>query len=205
MSRSHASLRAFSLNRAIAFILAVFSFAVVASCGDRGPDATDVVVPRERQRVAARNGVVAAAHPLAAEAGLEMLEQGGNAVDAVVATAFALGVLEPMMSGIGGGGSMTIWMEANNRADHVEFYPVAKGEPDYALDEAMESRRKSRGTITPERLVGVPGAVGGLLAAHRVTALCPSRQCWDRPSVWLGTGSWPTRSWHRLSSSREGS
>jgi gamma-glutamyltranspeptidase/glutathione hydrolase len=128
---------------------------------------TDYPVPRAQQRVAAQNGVVAAAHPLAAEAGLEMLQQGGNAVDAAVATAFALGVLEPMMAGIGGGGSMTIWMETDNRADHVEFYPVAKGDPDYALDEAMQSEdEEARAAITPERLVGVPGAVGGLLAAH---------------------------------------
>jgi gamma-glutamyltranspeptidase len=84
-----------------------------------------------------------------------------------VATAFALGVLEPMMAGIGGGGSMTIWMETENRADHVEFYPVAKGDPDFALDEAMQSEdEEARAAITPERLVGVPGAVGGLLAAH---------------------------------------
>ncbi len=167
MSRSYSSPHDISLNYAIPHIAAVLAFAILAACGEGGPGATDVVVPRAQQRVAARNGVVAAAHPLAAEAGLEMLQQGGNAVDAAVATAFALGVLEPMMAGIGGGGSMTIWMEANNQADHVEFYPVAKGEPDFALDEAMEAgEEEAARTITPERLVGVPGSVGGLLAAH---------------------------------------
>jgi len=167
MSRSHASRHGFDSITTLAHGIAVISFAILAACGESGPDATDVVVPREQQRVAARNGVVAAAHPAAAQAGLEMLQQGGNAVDAAVATAFALGVLEPMMAGIGGGGSMTIWMEADNRADHVEFYPVAKGEPDYALDDAMEAgEEEAARTITPERLVGVPGSVGGLLAAH---------------------------------------
>ncbi|HEY8470764.1 MAG TPA: gamma-glutamyltransferase [Longimicrobiales bacterium] len=102
--------------------------------------------------------MVSAAHPLAAEAGVEILRRGGNAVDAAVATAFAIGVVEPMMSGLGGGGGMLIWLQEEGRAEYVDFYSAARAT-------AWRGALPDTGTASL-REVGVPGAVAGLLEAH---------------------------------------
>src|SRR5437868_7256331 len=90
-----------------------------------------------RKRVVpTRNGIVAAQHKRAAEVGASILEAGGDAVDAAVATSFALGVVEPWMSGIAAGGVMVLW-RAGEATAHVVDYgmraPVALDPADYPL------------------------------------------------------------------------
>src|SRR5919198_4577546 len=83
-------------------------------------------------------GVVAAKHILAARAGVEMLEKGGNAVDAAVATAFAVGVAEPWMSGLGGVGYMVIQPADGSAPQVVDYGPIAPSSatPDmFAIEE----------------------------------------------------------------------
>jgi gamma-glutamyltranspeptidase/glutathione hydrolase len=130
---------------------------LLASCTGASSD-----LPRPEQRVVARHGVVAAAHPDAAAAGLAVLRAGGNAIDAAVATALALGVVEPMMAGVGGGGSMTIWLAESREAWNAEFYASAGADPDTVLDRVAESERQTMAA----RWVAVPGMVAGLLEAH---------------------------------------
>jgi len=69
-----------------------------------------------RPLIIGRRGAVAANHPLAAQAGLLALRAGGNAIDAAVATAVALAVVEPMMSGLGGDGFYHVYQHSTGRA-----------------------------------------------------------------------------------------
>jgi gamma-glutamyltranspeptidase/glutathione hydrolase len=130
----------------------------LAACA--APKPAPVAVPDLGKRLVAEHGVVAAGSAYAAEAGVEMLRQGGNAVDAAVAATFAIGVVEPSMSGVGAGGGMMIWNQQTHRADYVDFYGVAGSAPDTAL------RSRGSARVSAARGVAIPGAVAGLLAAH---------------------------------------
>lgn len=72
-----------------------------------------------------KNGMVVAPQPEAAEAGAEVLERGGNAIDAAIACAFMQGVVDPLMCGIGGFGSMQVYMPGRGVHEIVEFYARA--------------------------------------------------------------------------------
>ncbi|MEO7085238.1 MAG: gamma-glutamyltransferase [Gemmatimonadaceae bacterium] len=136
----------------------VFAFALVACSPASGPVAT--LSPDIGKRLVASNGVVSSAHPLASEAGLSILEAGGNAIDAAVATAFAIGVVEPEMSGVGGSGAMLLWIQKDHRAEYLDFYasqPVASFRAAHVV---------GRDANSPLRVVAVPGNVAGLLLAQ---------------------------------------
>ena len=90
--------------------------------------------------VRSAGGIVAAQHRRAAEVGAAVLSRGGDAVDAAVATSFALGVLEPWMSGIGGGGAMVLYRAAEQRYTVIDFGMRAPA----SLDRSVRPKRRSR-------------------------------------------------------------
>jgi len=137
----------------------VIALSLLAACGQRSTVQPVTSAPDLGKRLVAANGMVSAAHPQASEAGVEMLRRGGNAVDAAVATAFTLGVGEPQMSGLGGGGGMLIWLQREGRAEYIDFYSAQRVETWRGIG-ALDS------TVANLRIVGIPGEVAGLLEAH---------------------------------------
>jgi gamma-glutamyltranspeptidase len=129
-----------------------------------------------RPLIIGRRGAVAANHPLAAQAGLLALRAGGNAVDAAAATALALAVVEPMMSGLGGDGFYHVFDAASGRA--VVFNGTGPAP-------AAATPERYRGGIprTGPRSVSVPGMLAGLDMMHRQFGRLPWHRLCDEAVV----------------------
>jgi gamma-glutamyltranspeptidase/glutathione hydrolase len=135
--------------------------------------------------VPTRGGVVAAQHRRAAEAGAAVLEAGGDAIDAAIATSFAIGVVEPWMSGPAAGGCMTIWRAREAKAYTIDYgmrSPAALDPVDYPLAgtgrasdlfpwAAVKDDRNVQGATA----VAVPGVVAGMGLAHERFGRLPWR------------------------------
>lgn len=124
--------------------------------------------------VESRHGMVASQHYEASRVGARVLAQGGNAVDAAVAAGLAIGVVEPWMSGLGGGGHMLVYVAAEERAYDVDFgmrAPRALDPADYPLEGGTDadlfgwpSVRENRNVVGPYSFA-VPGVVAGMASA----------------------------------------
>lgn len=107
------------------------------------------------------DGVVVSDHDAAVRAGMGILEQGGNAVDAAVATAFALAVVDPASSGLGGGGVMVLYQSKENKAHALDFTPVSPAAGLYRREDGVGRDVLAAGPLA----VAVPGTVAGLVDA----------------------------------------
>lgn len=124
-------------------------------------------------------GAVAADHPLASQVGVEILAAGGNAVDAAVATSFALSVVRPFSCGIGGGGFMLI--------DSPLMEPVALNYRETSPENVGPTFFETHNSRIGGTAVGVPGTVAGLLAAHERYGKLPRSQILA-PAIKLANG-----------------
>ncbi len=127
-----------------------------------------LVVCRAQAGLAAPQAMVAAAHPLAVEAGLEVLRRGGSAIDAAIAVQMVLGVVEPQASGIGGGGFLLHYDGATRAIavyDGRETAPAGAG-PTMFLDRDGKPLG-FREAVASGISVGVPGVLAMLELAHK--------------------------------------
>lgn len=131
-----------------------------------------LALPAAAQPLAQRH-MVAAAHPLAAEAGLAMLREGGAAIDAAVAVQMVLTLVEPQSSGIGGGALILHWNAAERRIVAVDGRETAPAGATPALFLRNGDPMSMADAIVGGRAVGVPGTVAALEAAHRLHGRLP--------------------------------
>ena len=138
----------------------------------------------------AKNGMVVSSHYAGSEAGTEILQKGGNAVDAAIATAFALAVTLPSAGNIGGGGFL-VYHGVDGEVTCFNFREKAPlaATADMFLDE--EGNIKDNSNHQGPLSVGVPGTVAGLWLAHQRLGKLPWKELLD-PAIRLAKDGFPS-------------
>jgi gamma-glutamyltranspeptidase/glutathione hydrolase len=164
-------------------LVCLIATSVAASAQPTGRASADADV------VASRRGVVVSVSGIASDVGASILERGGNAVDAAVATAFALAVTHPSAGNLGGGGFMIV-RTADGKAtsfDYRERAPAASTPTMYMKPDGTIDRSLTRaGWLAP----GVPGTVRGLELAHKRFGKLPWADV-VKPAARLASGGFP--------------
>ena len=124
----------------------------------------------KRPTVSSLRGIVAAAHPQAAQAGAAMLRAGGNAFDAAAATAAALNVVEPYMSGLAGMGMATCYIAAEQRIRTLDY--ITRVPNEFPAGKFRKREQLARGAIA----VGTPGNLAGWCELVHAYGSKPSRR-----------------------------
>lgn len=164
--------------------------AVLAGCAAPVGSPGNLEPPLSGKRVESKRGIVVTSATDASAAGLAMLDQGGNAIDAAVAASFALGVVDPSQTGLGGYAVGVAWMAKERRAEVMEAMSQAGADPAWgeldpvravAATGAAPSISFDGGDARDPRSALVPGFVAGLLEWHaargklsRATVLAPA-------------------------------
>ena len=139
------------------FSVTISSFLILASSAP-----VFAAFPRPVQ---SQKGMVASAHPLATQAGVELLAQGGNAIDAAVATTLAISVVEPFSAGIGGGGFMLV--KVGNKLESLDFRERAPKAASRNMYLDAQGKVRQNASLEGHLAAGVPGTIAGLAAAHK--------------------------------------
>ena len=143
----------------------------------------------DKDEVVVEHGAVATAHPIAAQVGVDVLKNGGNAVDAAIATGFCLNVVEPASSSIAGHGQMIVHIAAQNdrnpdRSVAIDYGHRAPRAATADMFRVIGQAVKGNGIYEVEdqanavghRSVGVPGVTAGMCRAHELFGSLPLEQ-----------------------------
>lgn len=115
--------------------------------------------------VIAEKGMVVSAHPEASQIGIEILQKGGNAIDAAIAVELALAVCYPTAGNIGGGGFMVIRMN-DGTSDAIDYREAAPSKADRDMFLDGEGNVIENSSLTSHLAVGIPGTVDGMIKVH---------------------------------------
>ena len=144
-----------------------------------------------RSEIIAQRGMVATSQPLATQIGLQVLKNGGNAIDAAIAANAAIGLMEPTGNGIGGDLFAIIWHQETNKLYALN----ASGRSPLGLDydnliKILESKEETK--IPPYDLlsISVPGAVDGWFSMHEKFGLLPFNEILEEP-IWYAENGFP--------------
>src|SRR5579862_7191913 len=131
------------IHAALTFLAAMAATGICFAGGGMHPEVAD-------------HGMVASVHELASRAGVEMMQAGGNAVDAAVATGFALAVVHPAAGNLGGGGFMLI--RTKDGATHfVDFRETAPGKATASMYQDPQGNIVPKASTIGYNAIGVPG------------------------------------------------
>ena len=162
-----------TFHRVITFAVA-FVF-VVSTCPPFFQQTQPAALAASRQPVRARRGIVAATNQLAARVGVEVLQRGGNAVDAAVAVAFALAVTHPAAGNLGGGGFMMVRLR-NGKTTAIDYREMAPGKSTQTMYlgavGTIDMSLTRSGYLAP----GVPGTSRPRTVCFRW--ICGGGRCW---------------------------
>lgn len=167
------------------------------TAGGVAPSPSDDVAPEAATGVGpsgvvyAADYMMVAAHPVASHVGARVLDEGGSAVDALIASQMVLNLVEPQSSGIGGGGFLLVWNPATETLqsyDGRETAPAA-GTSDYIRDETG-AFREFREALTGGASVGVPGLTRMLELAHEDFGVQPWNTLFT-PAIELAEAGFP--------------
>ena len=173
-------MKRFFLHRFVAFSVAIVFQASIAQAE----------TPRLSRTT---QGMVTSAHPLASDAGLAMLKQGGNAIDAAVATTLAISVVEPFSAGIGGGGFMMIYQAQKNEMKALDFRERAPIQATQNMYLDAQGKVRPNASTDGYLAVATPGTIAGLYQAQRQYGTLPWKTV-IAPAIALAESGFPVSS-----------